>query len=118
MIGHLEMEGKQVFRHAVDGLSKVVIELCDKHNIAHHEIDWLVPHQANARIIQATARKLGLSMEQVILTLETHGNTSAASVPLALDVGIKDGRIKPGQLVLLEAFGAGFVWGASLIRIW
>lgn len=114
---HLSMEGKQVFRHAVSGLSNVVIELLEEHGIAKHELDWLVPHQANERIIQSTAKKLGMSMDQVILTLATHGNTSAASVPLALDIGIKDGRIQPNQLVLLEAFGAGFVWGACLIRV-
>jgi 3-oxoacyl-[acyl-carrier-protein] synthase-3 len=80
-------------------------------------IDWLVPHQANLRIIQATARKLDLPMERVICTVAQHGNTSAASVPLALDVGIRDGRIKPGQLLLLEAFGGGFTWGSALIRL-
>jgi 3-oxoacyl-[acyl-carrier-protein] synthase-3 len=88
-----------------------------KNHIQKSDIDWLVPHQANIRIIQAVARKLDLPMERVIVTVQDHGNTSAASVPLALDVGVRDGRIKPGDLVLLEAFGGGLTWGAALVRM-
>jgi 3-oxoacyl-[acyl-carrier-protein] synthase-3 len=88
----------------------------EANNIDKSELDWLVPHQANWRIISATAKKLGMSMDQVILTLDRHGNTSAASVPIALDEGVRDGRIKRGQLLLLEAFGGGFTWGSALVR--
>jgi len=85
--------------------------------VAQDELDWLIPHQANIRIIQATAKRLGLPMEKVILTVQDHGNTSAASVPMALDVGRRDGRVKPGQLILMEAFGGGFTWGSVLMRV-
>jgi 3-oxoacyl-[acyl-carrier-protein] synthase-3 len=113
----LKMEGNKVFKHAVNILADVALEVMQKANIQPSEIDWLVPHQANERIIQATAKKLGMSMDKVILTLSEHGNTSAASVPLALDVAFRSGKIKEGDLILCEAFGSGFVWGASLIRI-
>ena len=113
----LKMEGNKVFKHAVNILADVATEVLNKAGVRSSDIDWLVPHQANERIISATAKKLNLSMDKVILTLPEHGNTSAASVPLALDSGIRSGKIKPGDLVLCEAFGAGFVWGASLMRM-
>jgi 3-oxoacyl-[acyl-carrier-protein] synthase-3 len=112
----LKMEGNKVFKHAVNILADVATEVLEKAGVSASDIDWLVPHQANERIITATAKKLGLSMDKVILTLKEHGNTSAASVPLALDVAVRSGKIKSGDLVLFEAFGAGFVWGASLMR--
>lgn len=116
-VGHLRMRGQEVFRHAVVNLSNVLKEVLEDtgHNAA--DLDWVVPHQANARILDATARKLGIAPEKVIVTVDRHANTSAASVPLALDVARKDGRIKPGDLVMLEAMGGGFTWGASLIRM-
>ena len=110
------MEGREVFKVAVNTLGDVALEAIESAGIAKEELDWLVPHQANIRIIQATAKKLELPMEKVILTVQDHGNTSAASVPMALDVGIRDGRIKRGQLVLMEAFGGGFTWGSILMR--
>ncbi len=113
----LKMEGNKVFKHAVNMLADIASEVIQKAGVKPAEIDWLVPHQANERIIVATAKKLNLSMDKVILTLAEHGNTSAASVPLALDAGLRSGKIKSGDLILCEAFGAGFVWGASLIRI-
>jgi 3-oxoacyl-[acyl-carrier-protein] synthase-3 len=112
----IEMDGKEVFKVAVTKLGHAVEEALLANGVEKSAIDWLVPHQANIRIIQATARKLDLSMERVIVTVNYHGNTSAASVPLALDVGVRDGRIKPGQLLLLEAFGGGFTWGSALVR--
>ena len=116
-VGHLRMRGQEVFRHAVVNLSNVLKEVLEDtgHNAA--DLDWVVPHQANARILDATARKLGIAPEKVIVTVDRHANTSAASVPLALDVARKDGRIRPGDLVMLEAMGGGFTWGASLIRM-
>lgn len=114
---YLSMAGNDVFKVAVKKLSQVVIDTLAANNIDKQELDWLVPHQANKRIISATAKKLGMPMEQVILTLDKHGNTSAASVPLALDEGIRSGKIKSGQLVLLEAFGGGFTWGSALLRM-
>lgn len=114
---YLSMAGNEVFKVAVKKLSQVVIDTLAANNIEKEQLDWLVPHQANKRIIAATAKKLGMSMDQVILTLEKHGNTSAASVPLAFDEGIRSGRIKPGHLVLLEAFGGGFTWGSALVRM-
>ncbi|MFT6927189.1 MAG: 3-oxoacyl-[acyl-carrier-protein] synthase-3 [Psychromonas sp.] len=114
---YMTMAGNDVFKVAVKKLSQVVVETMAANNLDKKELDWLVPHQANIRIIAATAKKLGLPMEQVITTLEKHGNTSAASVPLALDEGIRSGKIKPGQLVLLEAFGGGFTWGSALVRM-
>lgn len=116
-VGKLRMKGREVFRHAVTNLASVLGEVLDDVGLAPTDIDWLVPHQANARILEATARKLNLPAEKVIMTVASHANTSAASVPLALDAGVRDGRIKPGQLVMLEAMGGGFTWGASLIRI-
>ena len=110
------MAGKEVFKIAVTHLGKVVDEALAANRLDRSAIDWLVPHQANLRIIQATARRLNLPLERVILTVQDHGNTSAASVPLALDQGVRDGRIRRGDLMLLEAFGGGFTWGAALVR--
>lgn len=114
--GHLRMLGKEVFRHAVVNLADVVRETLGAVGMQSSEIDWLVPHQANKRIIDGTARKLGLSTERVVLTVDRHGNTSAASVPLALAEAVKDGRIKRGDVLLLEAMGGGFTWGSALVR--
>lgn len=116
-VGHVRMKGREVFRHAVVNLSDVLKEVIEETGISVDEIDWVVPHQANARILDATAKKLGISPEKVVVTVQQHANTSAASVPLALDVARKDGRIKAGDLVMLEAMGGGFTWGASLIRL-
>jgi 3-oxoacyl-[acyl-carrier-protein] synthase-3 len=116
-VGKLRMQGREVFRHAVTNLTNVLHEVLDDAGIAPANIDWVVPHQANARIIDATARKLGLPAERVIMTVSDHANTSAASVPLALDLAVRDGRIKPGQLIVLEAMGGGFTWGASVVRM-
>jgi len=113
---HMKMQGSEVFKIAVRTLSRIVDETLAANDLNKKDLDWLIPHQANIRIITATAKKLGLPIEQVIVTVEEHGNTSAASVPLALDVGIRDGRIKHGQTVLLEAFGGGFTWGSALIH--
>jgi len=110
------MTGNEVFKVAVKTLGNVAAEALTANGVDKSELDWLVPHQANIRIIQATAKRLALPMEKVILTVQDHGNTSAASVPMALDVGIRDGRIKRGQLVLMEAFGGGFTWGSVLMR--
>ncbi len=112
----IKMDGQSVFKFAVKMLSKVVEELLEENKLPDSIIDWLVPHQANIRIMEATAKKLGLSMDNVVVTVAKHGNTSAASIPLALDVAVRDGRIKPGQHILLEAIGGGFTWGALLIR--
>ncbi len=112
----IRMRGNEVFKIAVKTLSQIVDETLKHNHIDKADIDWLVSHQANIRIIQATAKKLGMSMEQVVLTIAKHGNTSSASVPLALDEAIRDGRIRRGQLLLLEAFGGGFTWGSALIR--
>jgi 3-oxoacyl-[acyl-carrier-protein] synthase-3 len=112
----IQMKGNEVFRVAVQTLGRIADETLAANNLDKSDIDWLVPHQANLRIIQATAKRLDLPMERVILTLREHGNTSAASVPLALDTGVRDGRIKSGDLLLLEALGAGFTWGSALIR--
>jgi 3-oxoacyl-[acyl-carrier-protein] synthase III len=116
-VGKLRMQGREVFRHAVTNLSSVLHEVLDEVGLEASEIDWVVPHQANRRIIDATAKKLGLPEDRVVLTVDQHANTSAASVPLALDVAVRDGRIKPGDLVVLEAMGGGFTWGASLVRM-
>ncbi len=113
---YLTMAGNEVFKVAVTELAHIVDETLQANNIAREELDWLVPHQANLRIISATAKKLGMTMEKVVVTLDRHGNTSAASVPSALDEAVRDGRIKPGQLILLEAFGGGFTWGSALVR--
>ena len=113
----IQMTGSEVFKVAVTTLGNIASETLEKAGIDKSELDWLIPHQANIRIIQATAKRLGLPMEKVILTVQDHGNTSAASVPMALDVGIRDGRIKKGQLILMEAFGGGFTWGSVLMRL-
>ncbi|MEH0876278.1 ketoacyl-ACP synthase III [Pectobacterium cacticida] len=113
---YLTMAGNEVFKVAVTELAHIVDETLQAAQLNKSELDWLVPHQANLRIITATAKKLGMGMDKVVVTLDRHGNTSAASVPSALDEAVRDGRIKPGQLVLLEAFGGGFTWGSALIR--
>lgn len=115
-VGHLRMNGREVFRHAVKNLAAVVDEALEANNLERADLDWLVPHQANKRIIDSTAKKLGMSEERVVLTVAQHANTSAASIPLALDAAVKDGRIQRGDLVLLEAMGGGLTWGAGLIR--
>ena len=112
----LQMEGNAVFKFAVKVLDEVVAETLAKNNLQKSDIDWLIPHQANIRIIQSTARKLGMSMEKVVVTLDRHGNTSAASIPLALDQAVRDGRIRDGHHVLLEGVGGGFTWGAVMIK--
>ncbi len=114
--GLLRMQGREVFRHAVSMITDVIVDVCKAENISPNDIDWFVPHQANIRIIDASARKLGIAAEKVVTCVQAHGNTSAASIPLALDVAVKDGRIKPGDRVLLEAMGGGFTWGATLLR--
>jgi len=116
-VGKVRMKGREVFRHAVVNLAEVLEEVMRAAGIEAADLDWVVPHQANARILDATARKLGLPMEKVVVTVDRHANTSAASVPLALDVALRDGRIKRGDLVMLEAMGGGFTWGASLLRM-
>ena len=110
------MKGNEVFKVAVKTLEHLVDDVIEKNQLEKGQIDWLIPHQANIRIIEATAKRLQMPMERVILTVRKHGNTSAASVPMALDTAIRDGRIKRGDLLLLEAFGGGFTWGASLVR--
>ena len=112
----VQMKGNEVYKVAVNTLGNLVTETLAANGVAQGEVDWLIPHQANIRIIEAIARKLDMPRERVIVTIRTQGNTSAASVPLALDTGIRDGRIKRGQLLLLEAFGGGFTWGSALIR--
>ncbi|MDP8823387.1 beta-ketoacyl-ACP synthase III [Serratia marcescens] len=113
---YVTMAGNEVFKVAVTELARIVDETLQANNMDRSELDWLVPHQANLRIISATAKKLGMGMEKVVVTLDRHGNTSAASVPSALDEAVRDGRIQRGQLVLLEAFGGGFTWGSALVR--
>lgn len=115
-VGHIRMKGREVFRHAVVNLADVLGEVLADTSLTADDIDWVVPHQANQRILDATAKKLGLPPEKVVVTVDRHANTSAASVPLALDAAVRDGRIKPGDLVMLEAMGGGFTWGASLVR--
>jgi 3-oxoacyl-[acyl-carrier-protein] synthase III len=112
----IQMKGNEVFKVAVNTLGRIVDETLAANKLQKSDIDWLIPHQANTRIIQATARKLDMPMERVVLTVQDHGNTSAASVPMALDVAVRDGRIKSGDLLLLEAFGGGFTWGSALVR--
>jgi len=114
--GHVRMEGKKIFLHAVQRLAEVAQEALDANGLEAKDIDWLVPHQANRRIIDGTSKKLGIASDKVVVTIERHANTSAASVPLALAEASGDGRIKPGQLVLLEAMGGGLTWGAGLVR--
>jgi len=115
-VGHLRMSGKEVFRHAVTNLSAVITEALDATGLHADDIDWVVPHQANKRILDGTARKFGLDADKVIVTVDQHGNTSAASVPLALAAAIADGRIKRDDMLLLEAMGGGFTWGSALVR--
>jgi len=115
-VGHLRMEGREVFKHAVGMVTDVIEDAFQAAGIGADDVDWFVPHQANRRIIDASARKLGIAAEKVVLTVQDHGNTSAASIPLALDVACRDGRIKRGDLVLLEAMGGGFTWGSVLVR--
>jgi 3-oxoacyl-[acyl-carrier-protein] synthase III len=116
-VGKLRMRGSEVFRHAVTNLASVMTEVLDIAGVKATDVDWVVPHQANARILDATARKLGLDPGKVIVTVDIHANTSAASVPLALDLAVRDGRIKPGDLIVLEAMGGGFTWGACIARM-
>jgi 3-oxoacyl-[acyl-carrier-protein] synthase-3 len=115
-VGKLRMKGREVFRHAVVNLADVMGEVLDGAGLSPADVDWVVPHQANARILDATAKKLGLPPEKVVVTVDRHANTSAASVPLAFDTAVKDGRIKRGDLVVLEAMGGGFTWGAAALR--
>ena len=115
-VGKLRMKGREVFRHAVVNLAAVMGEVLDLAGLRAEDVDWVVPHQANARILDATARKLGLPPEKVVVTVDRHANTSAASVPLAFDTAVKDGRIKAGDVVVLEAMGGGFTWGAAVLR--
>ena len=116
-VGHVRMQGREVFRHAVTNLANVLAEVMEEIGLSAEQIDWVVPHQANKRIIDATAKKLGLPAERVVLTVDQHANTSAASVPLALDLAVRDGRIKRGALVVLEAMGGGFTWGPAVLRV-
>ena len=115
-VGHLRMEGREVFKHAVTNIAAVMDEAMKQAHVTPDEVDWFVPHQANRRILEGTVRKLGIREDRIIITLDRHGNTSAASIPLAFDVAVKDGRIKKGELVLFEAMGGGFTWGAVLAR--
>jgi 3-oxoacyl-[acyl-carrier-protein] synthase-3 len=115
-VGKVRMKGREVFRHAVVNLATVLEETLAAAGLSVDQVDWVVPHQANARILDATARKLGLAPEKVVVTVDRHANTSAASVPLALDAAVGDGRIKPGDVVVLEAMGGGFTWGAAALR--
>jgi 3-oxoacyl-[acyl-carrier-protein] synthase-3 len=115
-VGHLRMEGREVFKHAVGMIADVIVDAFAATGLDAETVDWFVPHQANQRIITASADKLGIAMEKVVLTVNRHGNTSAASIPLALDTAVKDGRIKRGQTVLIEAMGGGFTWGSAIFR--
>lgn len=116
-IGKVRMVGNAVFRNAVEHISGAMLEACARAGVSLDQVDWFVPHQANQRILDGVARKLGIAVDKVVSTVALHGNTSAASVPLALDVAVRDGRIKPGQLVLMEALGGGLTWGAALVRL-
>jgi len=113
---YVQMKGNEVFRMAVNTLGRIVDETLEHNNLEKSDVDWLIPHQANIRIIKATAKKLKMNMDHVVVTVDQHGNTSAASVPLALDTAVRDGRIQRGETILLEAFGGGFTWGSALIR--
>jgi 3-oxoacyl-[acyl-carrier-protein] synthase-3 len=110
------MQGNEVFKMAVNTLGRIVDETLAANDLQKSDVDWLIPHQANIRIIQATARKLRMSMDRVVVTVDEHGNTSAASVPLALDTAVRDGRIQRGETLLMEAFGGGFTWGSALVK--
>ena len=116
-VGHIRMQGNQVFRHAVGNIAEAIETVAARSGVALSEVDWFVPHQANQRILDAVARRVGIDEGRVVTTIAEHGNTSAASVPLALDGAIKDGRVKPGDLVLMEAMGGGLTWGAALVRM-
>jgi 3-oxoacyl-[acyl-carrier-protein] synthase III len=116
-VGHLRMEGKEVFKHAVANIASVMEDVMATAGVTASDVDWFVPHQANKRILDGVAKRLGIPEERVVVTVQDHGNTSAASVPLAFDVAVKDGRIKPGDLVLMEAMGGGFTWGAVLAQL-
>jgi 3-oxoacyl-[acyl-carrier-protein] synthase III len=115
-VGKLRMKGREVFRHAVVNLADVLREVLSAADLESDDVDWVVPHQANARILEATAKKLNLPSAKVVVTVDRHANTSAASVPLALDAAVKDGRIKRGDIIVLEAMGGGFTWGAAVLR--
>jgi 3-oxoacyl-[acyl-carrier-protein] synthase III len=115
-VGYLRMEGREVFKHAVGMITDVIVDALDATGMTVEDVKWFVPHQANKRIIDASAHKLHIAPEKVVLTVDRHGNTSAASIPLALDVAVKDGRIRKGDIVLLEAMGGGFTWGSALLR--
>ena len=114
--GFLRMEGREVFRHAVVKLAEVADEVMKNSGVTSADVDWIVPHQANLRIIESTAKKAGVTMDKVVVTVHDHGNTSAASIPLALSIAVNDGRIKPGNLLLMEAIGGGLAWGSALLR--
>jgi len=114
--GYLRMQGREVFKHAVVNIASVMREALEEAGVAAADVDWFVPHQANKRILDGTARKFGIPEERVVVTVDKHGNTSAASIPLALDVASKDGRLQEGNMVLMEAMGGGFTWGAVLAR--
>ncbi len=115
-VGHLRMQGPEVFKHAVTNMTSVLLEVLEETGLTPSDIDWLVPHQANRRILESTAKKLKLAPEKVVITVDRHANTSAASIPLALGEAVEDGRIQPGNIVVMEAMGGGFTWGASVIR--
>lgn len=115
-VGHLRMEGREVFKHAVGMITDVIEDAYEATGLTSDDLDWFVPHQANKRIIDASAKKLGIAPEKVVTTVQSHGNTSAASIPLALDTAIRDGRVKKNDLVMLEAMGGGFTWGSVLLR--
>jgi len=116
-VGHLRMQGNQVFRHAVVNISEAVRAAAEDAGVEVSTVDWFIPHQANQRILEGVARRLGIDESRVISTVAQHANTSAASIPLALDQGVRDGRIKPGQMLLLEAMGGGLTWGACVLRL-
>ncbi|MCC8943334.1 3-oxoacyl-ACP synthase, partial [Bradyrhizobium sp. Arg68] len=115
-VGHLRMEGREVFKHAVGMITDVIVDAFNATGFTAEDITWFIPHQANKRIIDASAHKLHIAPQKVVLTVDKHGNTSAASIPLALAVAVKDGRVKKGDLVLFEAMGGGFTWGSALVR--
>jgi 3-oxoacyl-[acyl-carrier-protein] synthase III len=115
-VGHLRMEGREVFKHAVGMITDVIVDAFEATGVTAEDIDWFIPHQANKRIIDASAHKLHIAPQKVVLTVDLHGNTSAASIPLAMSVAVADGRVKKGDLVLLEAMGGGFTWGSALLR--
>jgi 3-oxoacyl-[acyl-carrier-protein] synthase-3 len=115
-VGLLRMEGREVFKHAVGMITDVIVDAFNATGLTAEDIDWFIPHQANKRIIDASAHKLHIAPQKVVLTVDLHGNTSAASIPLALAVAVKDGRVKKGDLVLFEAMGGGFTWGSALVR--